>query len=40
MNNNKNRPLRIDPEFCVIDHSNAVDWEANNASTNKSANIT
>ena len=33
MNNNKNKPLRIDPELCVIDHNNAVDWDANNAST-------
>ena len=24
MNNNKNKPLRIDPELCVIDHNNAV----------------
>ena len=40
MNNNKNKPLRIDPELCVIDHNNAVDCDASNANTNKSANMT
>ena len=40
INNIKNRPLKPEPDPWVIDHNNAVDCDANNAKTNKSANIT
>ena len=40
INNIKNRPLKAEPDPWVIDHNNAVDCDANNAKTNKSANIT